>query len=450
LLLGKALSDVILTAEKLDPSNLNDLKTQLYEFRTQYAFYNGDVIRLEDGHVMSYGKAKIDSGHIRHMQVDGKGKVSYTDMIDHYKAWTKKLNLTAIDVVPEYQGLTITPDGRYNLLRDWEHQPREGGVALWLKYCEYFFKDLPEFEDFFHSWVAQIVQKPWQKNLTTIIFSSPLEGIGKSAISEIIARMMGVSTGMPAGICGPDEIFKEKNEVLAGKLLLVVNEPSSDREDHQKTLKHIVTSDYINIDKKYGAKYTTRNFVNLILTTNSFYVTKMGKDSRREAVYSPHSLDRNEAREKYGELKKWLEESDGYGKILNWYQSRDISNFDPAQEAPQSEHKDAATKMSQTGIEDFADELLDYACTDLECVMVLTASALKMISENAGAENYRPKALKHAFSRIGIYDTKVMRDKTGVTRHIILAKKGIDISKEDLKRHRDLTDNFLQKLLLSN
>ena len=57
------------------------------------------------------------------------------------------------------------------------------------------------------------------------------------------------------GICGPDEIFKEKNEVLNGKLLVVVNEPSSDRDDHNKTLKHLITSDFINIDNKYLNAY---------------------------------------------------------------------------------------------------------------------------------------------------------------------------------------------------
>jgi len=427
LISGKLLADVLINAEQLSQVGTSDLKTALYEFRTQYAFFNGDVIRLHDGHGFSYSKAKIDAGHLRHSFTNQQGQLRHVDLLDEYKAWPKKLNLKSIDVYPEYQGYTITPDGCYNLLKDWKYTPIDGDITPFLEFCKYFFRDLPEFEDFFHDWVAQIVQQPWKKNFTSIIFASSLEGIGKSAIAEFIANMMGVGYNCPAGICGPDEIFKEKNDVLSGKLLVVVNEPSSDREDHQKTLKHLVTSEFINIDKKYGLKYTTRNYINLIMTTNAAYVTKMSKNSRRDAVYMPKTLTREEGQMMYQKLEAWTKFEQGFNKVLNWYMCRDLALYNPAAPAPTSTHKDEAVKLSQTSIEDFADELYDLIDNELNGVAAFRPSQIEVLAENlTGLKSIKAKALVYAFTRLGHVDMSATTRIDGVTTrfHVYKTKAG--------------------------
>jgi len=424
---GKTLGEVLLNAEQLSVMGIADLKTLLYEFRTQYAFFNGDVIRLHDGHGFAYSKAKIDAGHLRYQFTNAQGQVKNTDLLDEYKAWPKKLNLKAIDVYPEYQGYTITPDGAYNLLKDWRYAPMDGDVQAYLDFCKYFFRDLPEFEDFFHNWVAQIIQQPWKKNFTSIIFASSLEGVGKSALAEFIATMMGIGFNWPAGICGPDEIFKEKNDVLSGKLLVVVNEPSSDRDDHQKTLKHLVTSDFINIDKKYGLKYTTRNYINLILTTNASYVTKMSKNSRRDAIYMPKTLTREEGSMRYKTLEHWAKHEHGYSKVLNWYMCRNLEDYSPTAAAPTSAHKDEAVKMSQTSIEDFADELYEIIEHEMQGIAAFRPNQIEILAEAlSGLKNVKAKALVYAFSKIGEVDMSAVVKIDGVaTRfHVYVTKSG--------------------------
>jgi len=432
---GKALTDVLINAEQLSLMGTPDLKTLLYEFRTQYAFFNGDVIRLSDGHGFSYSKAKVDAGHLRYTFTNPQGVVKHTDLLDEYKAWPKKLNLKSIDVYPEYQGYTITPDGCYNLLKDWKYSPIEGDVQPYLDFCKYFFRDLPEFEDFFHNWVAQIIQQPWKKNFTSIIFASSLEGIGKSALAEFIAGMMGVGLNCPAGICGPDEIFKEKNDVLSGKLLVVVNEPSSDREDHQKTLKHLVTSDFINIDKKYGLKYTTRNYINLIMTTNAAYVTKMSKNSRRDAIYMPKTLTREEGMLRYKALEAWAKFEHGNKKVLNWYMCRDLGGYNPTDAAPESKHKDESVKMSQSSIEDFADELYDLINNELSGVAAFRPAQIEVLAESlTGLKHVKAKALVYAFSKLGQVDMNGIAKIDGVTtRFHIYQTKECGYNFKDLK-----------------
>ena len=432
---GKPLLDVLMNSEQLSIAGVSDLKTALYEFRTQYAFFNGDVLRLHDGHGFSYAKAKIDAGHLRHSFTNAQGQMKHVDLLDEYKAWPKKLNLKAIDVYPEYQGYTITPDGSYNLLKDWKYAPIDGDVQPYLDFCQYFFRDLPEFEAFFHNWVAQIIQQPWKKNFTSIIFASSLEGVGKSALAEYIANMMGVGFNCPAGICGPDEIFREKNDVLSGKLLVVVNEPSSDRDDHQKTLKHLVTSEFINIDKKYGLKYTTRNYINLIMTTNAAYVTKMSKNSRRDAVYMPKTLTREEGAMRFRQLEAWTKFEMGYSKVLNWYMCRDLGDYSATAPAPTSTHKEEAVKMSQTSIEDFADELYALINEELGGVAAFRPSQIETLAETlTGLKNVKAKALVYAFMKLGEVDMNGTTRIDGVTTrfHVYTTKEG-RYKKKELK-----------------
>lgn len=451
---GKTLGEVLTNAEQLSNKTIKDLRTELYEFRTQYAFFNGDVVRLSDGHGFSYSKAKIDAGHLRYEYLDDKGKVKHVELLDEYKAWPKKLNLKDVGMFPEYQGYTITPDGAYNYLRDWQYSPMEGDVTPYLEFCKYFFQDLPEFENYFHDWVAQIIQKPWEKNFTSIIFASSLEGVGKSALAEYIAAIMGVGKNCPAGICGPDEIFKEKNEVLNGKLLVVVNEPSSDRDDHNKTLKHLITSDFINIDNKYGLKYTTRNYINLIMTTNAAYVTKMSKNSRRDALYCPTTLTRNDGYIMTNRLLDWSKKDNGYAKVLNWYLCRDISDYKPTAAAPMSKHKEHAVLASQSSIEDFADELHEIIDTELDGLAAFRPAQIEALAESVtGLKNVRAKAIFHAFSRIGYVDMGARTKIDGiVTRfHVYSTKNGVtkgdknpgDTISDVVKRTQDMVNKRL-------
>ena len=433
LIRGGTLGDVLVNADSLSVMGVMDLKTELYEFRTQYAFFNGDVIRLSDGHGFSYAKAKIDAGHLRHSFVNAAGTTKHVDLLDEYKSWTKKLSLKAIDVCPEYQGYTITPDGKYNLLKDWAYSPMEGDVGGYLVFCKYFFSDLPGFESFFHDWVAQIIQQPWKKNFTNIVFASSVEGIGKSALAEYVANMMGLGLNCPAVICGPDEIFKDKNEVLSGKLFVVVNEPSSDRDDHQKILKHLVTSDHINIDKKYGLKYTTRNYINLLMTTNSAYVTKMSKNSRRDAIYMPKTMTREEGALQFQKLEKWTKFEHGYNKVLNWYMCRDLGGYNPAAPAPASLHKDNAVMMSQTSVEDFADELYEIINDELDGIAAFRPSQIEALADTlAGLKHVKAKALVYAFSKIGDVDMKAVINVNGLTmRHHVYKTKAASYTLND-------------------
>lgn len=398
LLRGGALSDVMMATSTI-MNGVDTLEVKLHEFSTKYALFNGDVIRLKDGHIMPFQKAKIDSA--QHVFVlttttpalnGGAPKVVSKElcMLEEYKKWRRRCDIRKVGIFPQYQGITVTPDGCYNYLEAWSHEPVSGSVEPYLEFCKYFFRDEPLFEDYWHNWVANIIQYPHKKNYTMPQFVSAIEGIGKSAIAEFIAEMMGLGEHGPALIAGPDELFSSFNGIFKNKILVVVNEPSSDREDHSKQLKNMVTGKEITINNKYGAQYVIDNHMNFVLTSNDAYITKMSNNSRREAIFRPITLTNKETHPKVVKLMHWARSSDGFGKVLNWYYERDISEYDPAGAAPYTKYKQTAVDASKSPIQAFAQELTMWVTEKLEGVAAFSPAQLETLCELWGHER-RPR-----------------------------------------------------------
>ena len=256
LLNGGTLGQVLASTSTV-MNGIDTLETKLYEFKTQYALYNGDVIRLKDGLIMNWNKAKIDSAQhyfvLTNTNARGQTTTKEIPLIDEYKKWQRCCKLEQIGMYPEYQGLQITPHKCYNLFRDWAYEPLVGDPSPYLEFCEYFFQAEPEFVNYWHDWVANVIQFPWRRNNTTPQFIHDMEGMGKSAIPEFIAEMLGLGDNAPAATLGPDDLFSNFNGSMKGKVFVVVNEPSSDRDDHSAKLKNLITGKEITINNKYGA-----------------------------------------------------------------------------------------------------------------------------------------------------------------------------------------------------
>jgi hypothetical protein len=412
LLSGGQLAQVLTTTSTV-MNGIDTLETKLYEFKTKYALLNGDVLRLKDGLILNWSKARIDAAQDYFVQVTAKpngGTSSKTIyVLDAYKDWTRRCDLDGVGMFPEYQGMTITPYKQYNLFKNWTHEPRAGDPRPYLDFCEYFFRDEPAFADYWHDWVANIVQYPWRRNYTTPQFASSIEGIGKSAIAEFIAEMLGVGEGYPAAVIGPDELFGNFNGMLKGKIFIVVNEPSSDRDDHSAKLKNYITSNELTINNKYGAQYSITNYINFVFTTNKSYVTHMGDTARREAIYSPSSLSNQETHPKVVALMAWARQQQGFGIMLNWYMNRDITGFDPKKAAPKTQYRETAIQLSKTPLEAFALELKAWVNDHLDGVGAFTASQLQVLCQRWGHDgNAKAQYIRKALQPQGTIDPSKM------------------------------------------
>jgi hypothetical protein len=333
-------------------------------------------------------------------------------ILDEYKKWHRRCDIHRVGIFPQYQGMRVTPDGCYNYLNAWSYSPTIGSPQQYLDFCTYFFRDEPEYTEYWHDWVANIIQYPHRRNNTTPQFVSSTEGIGKSAMAEFIAEMMGLEDGGPAIIVGPDELFGSFNGILKNKIYVVVNEPSSDREDHSAKLKNFITSKEITINNKYGHQYSIENYMNFVFTTNRPYVTTMGNNARREAIYKPETLTNVETRPLVTKLMSWAR-SGGFGYVLNWYYERDITEFDPFKAAPDTRRKAQVIKMSQSHTQQFANTLLEWAIANVGDLAFFTNQQLQILHRTWYGEERMPpsKYVKTALSSIHPGDDAVVLTK---------------------------------------
>jgi len=387
----------VLTSTSTVMNGIDTLETRLYEFKTQYALYNGDVIRLRDGLILNWNKARIDSAQafftVLNTNARGQATSKEIPLLDEYKKWSRCCKLDQVGMYPEYQGLQITPDKCFNLFKTWAYEPLPTDPDPYLEFCKYFFQAEPHFANYWHDWVANVIQYPWRRNNTTPQFIHDMEGMGKSAIPEFIAEMLGLGETSPAATLGPDDLFGNFNGLMKGKVFVVVNEPSSDRDDHSAKLKNLITGKEITINNKYGAQYSIKNYVNYVFTSNKPYITHMGNSSRREAIYKCPTFEQADILLRVSALMKWARANGGAGfsAVLNWYMNRDLQDFDPYAPAPMTAYKQVAIALSQTPLEAFGQELAGWVRANLDGVAAFTSAQLAVLCERWG-HDARPKS----------------------------------------------------------
>lgn len=422
---------------------VHDEKTAMYEFGTQYAFLNGKIIRLSDGLVMSFLDAKHDTGNIT-CQVNvaapnAPPKMKSFKVIERFDGWEKRTKIKAVGMFPRYQGQKITPEGYFNTFENWAYQPVKGDVTPYLELCKHFFQDEPHFEEFWHNWIAQILQKPWERNNTTVQLVSPLEGVGKSFMGEMPAKLVGMrqsgkthDEGRHYGACttGPDKLFGNWTSFLEGKVLVLVNEPSSDNTRHSNKLKDFITGDTVNINKKYGGERDIENYVNYVFTTNRIYVTKMSKHARREGIYAPRSLEPKDMNRRCTELSAWLE-AGGFSHVMHWYLDRDLSGYNRSI-APDTKAKRDAIALSATDLEDVVDAFYDFVAEKCDGAVLMTAEMRNGVLKEMGlsnAEGYSGQAINRAIAtRLEVGSKTTAKDHGKNVNVLPFTKHGMSVN----------------------
>ena len=394
---GGTLEEVILKPKVVLSGIAGDsLDVRLCEFGTEYAMMEGGrVLNLETGGIVQYASARIDLSH-RHIFIPAPtptnpNKLRKAYLLDEFKEWSRKTWVKQIGMYPEYQGYRLTPDGNYNTFRPWKTECVEGSIIPHEAFCSYFFSEDPTFEKYWHDWIANILQFPWRRHLTAPQLLSPQQGVGKSYAAELVARLIGSSEMDGSGACvaGPGALFQSFNGILEGKVLVVVNEPSSDNDDHSAKLKDLITGDTLRINRKNKDDFQVTNYVNFIFTSNKNYVAKMTEDSRRDAVYRPTNLDAARSKKLIEELEEWIEKDQGLEKIMNWYMTRNIDDFDPRAPAAVSTSKKAAADLSKTDTRILAEELWSWTKREVGDWCFMTRQQREIIIQCLGWDDWR-------------------------------------------------------------
>jgi hypothetical protein len=457
------LTDTEFKGDVCEPSSLN---AALYLYKSQFVIVNGQFYENKTNKLLSPTAQSVQHGeHVYEVSVNN---VTVRKPVQKaYQEWPKKFKAPDFGFDPYRQGQMFTGDGKLNTFRNFAHQPVQGDVKPWLEFQAMFFQDdalavegEPETpcQKFFNDWVANIVQYPWQRNSTCIQFPSPKEGVGKSFICETIASMLGVDDDRDCALIGgPNDLFGTFNGEMQGKILAVINEPSSDHADHSAKLKDLVTAPKIKINNKYGVQYSQPNYINYMLTTNRSSVVQMAADSRRDFVYSPQTIERAEMRALVHKVKRWFKDEQGYEKLMHFYMSRDIKEFDPAGEALQTTDKEDAAEASRTLPQRVASRIWDWVVSDCDGRVVMSITQFERIVQAFDAvkrlPNYAEKNIRERLDLLAAskfsFTHSLKIDKKSV-KVAVLRKKHVSAMNPSALEFRNssrITENFIAEIV---
>jgi phage/plasmid-associated DNA primase len=176
------------------------------------------------------------------------------------------------------------------------------------------------------NWLANIIQKPWEKNGTVLVFIGA-QGCGKNILCNFLMRDL-IGKKYSATIKNLDKITSRFNSILEHKILITLDEVSNIEKNYHKTfdnLKNLITENRQQIERKGLDPITIDDFCNFIMLSNNYYPVKVEGMDRRYCIFD--CSDRYVNNEKYFiSLKESLNQN-AANAFHHFLKSVDVSNL---------------------------------------------------------------------------------------------------------------------------
>lgn len=146
-----------------------------------------------------------------------------------------------------------------------------------------------ELFQYFLSWIAFLIQHPYEKTKVGMIFSAT-EGAGKSTVGLFLVALLGAWN--VARVCGLDPVVRKFNKQLANKQLVWIEELKSAKETDWvvalNALKDIIDKEVFVVEPKGVDAYEIENCLNFIGFSNNRHTipAKEGLNRRFVANWS--------------------------------------------------------------------------------------------------------------------------------------------------------------------
>lgn len=258
---------------------------------------------------------------------------------------------------------TFAPDRPQRLIR-------EGGTVQLNQYIDMRIKAVPgdttTFHDFMEYMVPDEVDRDHLMRWCRTIFARPdirmgygvlvlseKQGVGKSTLGTILARMIGKEqTSFP----GDEMIQSDFNGWLVNKRLVVVNEIYAGQNWRTyNRLKSKVTDPDIEANIKHQATWTFPNWAHFYCCSNSMEALRIEDEDRRWFV--PKLTEELWPERRYDELYAWMADGGLSALAHEWMNSNDFVR--PGSRAPETEAKRELAENSRPPEHEFVVALMD-------------------------------------------------------------------------------------------
>ena len=300
----------------------------LKELNQQYSIVpNGNKILIlkdkEDGTMfLSPSDFKLDLQN--RFAIDSSGK--FPKQVQASTWWlthSERREYTCVDFIPTQE----TPDNVFNMWKGFAVKPKGGLEDI------PFFHELIEkvicsgnerWYTYLWGWLAHMVQFSEEKPGVAVVLRSDAQGVGKSRFAEYVGSLIGrhfkpVTHGR--------HIHGNFNSHLKDTLMLFGDEAvwGGDRST-ESVLKQLITEPSMIIEMKGKDVFEVRNFLRLMLATNSEWAAPVSLTDRRYFVLNVSDSRKND----HDFFKKLIYEQNNGGSesLLQVLMDYDLSNFE--------------------------------------------------------------------------------------------------------------------------
>jgi hypothetical protein len=170
-----------------------------------------------------------------------------------------------------------------NLWTGWGLQPSKKGSWLYLQ--EMMYEALcggnDEYFDYLMNWLRYAIQHPERQGEVAVVMRGE-KGIGKSTLGSVMCRMIGRHA---MHVASAQSLTGRFNAHMQDCLFLFSDEAVKPNDKNaESVLKHIITSETIEVEKKGVDLVTTRNRLKIMMASNAAWVIPASMDERRYFV----------------------------------------------------------------------------------------------------------------------------------------------------------------------
>jgi hypothetical protein len=272
-----------------------------------------------------------------HGRVDFMAKDHWKDIVANRKlarpgakdvglatAWLQHPQRRTFDRIvldPEAAPLSAIPSDNggepdFNLWPGWAITPSAvGSCSLFLEHVrENVCGGDAEAYSWIMQWMAAMFQSP--KRLPgTAVFLRGKQGTGKTTIGEVLRRVMGKA--LYCTLSSSKQLTAQFNSILEGKVLVLAEEAFFAGDPGIRgQLKHLITGETINIERKHMETITLPSMIHLLGTSNEDWV--VAADSQGERRYAVFTVSNARANDRPYFSAMWKQlEAGGYENLLH-------------------------------------------------------------------------------------------------------------------------------------
>lgn len=359
------------------------------------------------------------------------------------KLWLKderKTQVESLAYMPGHPRIVNDPtEGR--LLNTWRGMgvtPRADPVGIdnWLNLLSN--NTTPDIAAWILDWMAYPLQNLGAKLNSLLLIFGP-SGTGKDLFLQPLHTIYGANSVKISN----DEIKSAFTSLYAAKQLIHADELKRVRSESDavnQKIKGMVTNSKITVNRKGDPEYKIKNVANLVITSNYYDCVKLDEDDRRAAVvrWQPqHStLDMRGIQSYWRPLAEWLTSSHGAAAVYAYLLSRDLTLFDPAAWAPETNEKSQVIDAARNPIERFVAQLREDPQLHLppltEGRCLFTAKELALYHYGDTPSKGQVDALSNELRNqnfIRANEDKSIRTKSGVNRWWVIPRP--DVPQQD-------------------